>query len=388
MFKKFRRKTPIAWFQMTREKTRLAVAIAGITFADMLMFMQLGFKDALYDSSVRPHYALQGDLFLIHPQFETFFSVKTIQRERLYQAAGFVGVESVSALYVDKALWRNPTTRIDRPILMFGIDPANSALTLPQVNQQLEKLKVINNVLFDQAGRPEYGDINQLFQQSPKLETEVNRKLIQVAGIFTMGASFVADGNIITSDSTFLRLFPNRSPNQIDVGLIRLKPGVDREQVRTTLEANLPQDVLVLNRETFAAREKDYWANVTPIGFVFWLGSIVGFTVGIVIVYQILYSDVSDHLAEYATLKAMGYGDLSLVGILLQEAFILAVVGFIPGFAISYGLYYFAQAATRLPVIMTTSRAVGILVVTIVMCVGSGVVAMRKLQTADPADIF
>lgn len=388
MFKKFRRKTPIAWFQMTREKTRLAVAIAGITFADMLMFMQLGFKDALYDSSVRPHYALQGDLFLIHPQFETFFSVKTIQRERLYQAAGFVGVESVSALYVDKALWRNPTTRIDRPILMFGIDPANSALTLPQVNQQLEKLKVINNVLFDQAGRPEYGDINQLFQQSPKLETEVNRKLIQVAGIFTMGASFVADGNIITSDSTFLRLFPNRSPNQIDVGLIRLKPGVDREQVRITLEANLPQDVLVLNRETFAAREKDYWANVTPIGFVFWLGSIVGFTVGIVIVYQILYSDVSDHLAEYATLKAMGYGDLSLVGILLQEAFILAVVGFIPGFAISYGLYYFAQAATRLPVIMTTSRAVGILVVTIVMCVGSGVVAMRKLQTADPADIF
>ncbi|NJL23630.1 MAG: FtsX-like permease family protein [Leptolyngbyaceae cyanobacterium SM1_3_5] len=385
---KFRRKTPIAWYQLTREKTRLAVSLAGIAFADILMFIQLGFKDALYDTSVRPHYALNADLFLVNPQFETFFAVKSISRANLYQATGISGVESIGWLQVDKGLWRNPTTNTDRPILVFGIDPANSAFKASDINQHLDQLKMLDRVVFDQAGRPEYGAIASLFQQSNFLETEMNGSLIQVAGVFTMGASFVADGNVITSDSTFMQLFPNRHPDAIDVGLIRLQPGADRAQVQAAIAARLPSDIDVLTVEDFAAREKAYWANATPIGFVFGLGAVVGFIVGTVIVYQVLYSDVSDHLPEYATLKAMGYSDRYLVGVLIQESIILAVLGFLPGFALSIGLYQIAQVATRLPIGMTLLRAVTVLVLTLIMCIASGTVAMHKLRTADPADIF
>jgi putative ABC transport system permease protein len=382
------RKTPLAWLQVTREKTRLAVAIAGIAFADILIFVQLGFRDALFDSAVKPHQSLQTDLVLINPQFETFAAVKDFNRERLYQAQGVQGVKSVTSLYIGMGQWRNPTTRTTRSILIFGIDPGNITFNLPDVNQQLPQIQMFNHVLFDQSSRPEYGEIANIFNKQSTLETELNKRNIQVGGVFTLGTSFAADGNVIASDSTFMNLFPDRTPDQVDVGLINLQPDADIKKTQSMLKAILPDDVKVLTLAEFAEIEKAYWANATPIGFIFGFGTIIGFVVGLIIVYQILYSDVSDHLAEYATLKAMGYSDGYLVGVLIQEALLLAVLGFMPGIVLANGLYSLAQSATLLPIAMTTNRAVVVLSLTIVMCTGSGALALRKLQSADPADIF
>ena len=382
------RKTPLAWLQVTREKTRLAVAIAGIAFADILIFVQLGFQDALFDSAVKPHQSLQTDLVLINPQFETFAAVKDFKRQRLYQAQGVEGVKSVTSLYIGMGEWRNPTTRTTRSILIFGIDPGNITFNLPDVNQKLHQIQMFNYVLFDQSSRPEYGDIANIFHKHSTLETELNKRNIQVGGVFTLGTSFVADGNVIASDSTFMNLFPERKPDQVDVGLINLKPGADITKVQSMLKTILPDDVKVLTLAEFAEIEKGYWANATPIGFIFGFGTIIGFVVGLIIVYQILYSDVSDHLAEYATLKAMGYSDRYLVGVLIQEALLLAILGFMPGIVLANGLYSLAQTATLLPIAMTTNRAVVVLSLTVVMCTGSGALALRKLQSADPADIF
>lgn len=381
-------KIPLAWLQVTREKTRLAVAIAGIAFADLLIFIQMGFEGALYDSAVKPHRSLQADLVLINPQFQTLFSVKSFSRERLYQALSYEGVNSVSPLYIATGQWQNPETRVSRAILVWGVAPANPVFKFPEVTQNLDQLKLLNQVLFDQAGRPEYGTIADRFKQTGRVETELNNKIISVNGLFTNGSSFAADGNVITSDSTFLQLFPERKPEQIEVGLIDLKPGADVEKVRSQLAAGLPKDVKVLTPEGFAEVEKNYWASGTGIGFIFGLGVGVGFIVGIVIVYQILYADVSDHLPEYATLKAMGYTNLYLLGVLTQEALLLAALGYIPGFILSYGLYQVTYAATLLPVAMTAERAITVLVLTIIMCSVSGAIAMRKLRSADPADVF
>lgn len=381
------RKTPLAWFQLMKEKTRLAVALAGIAFADMLMFVQLGLVDALFDSATQPHQNLQADLVLINPQFQTLFYVKSFPRERLQQTLAYEGVETVRSLYVDTAQWRNPETRLSRGILVWGIDPANPPFDFPEVNQNLDQLKLLDRVLFDRASRPEYGIIPALLQQQGIIEAQVNNQTVQTIGLFQLGASFGADGNIITSDSTFLKLFPDRQSHQINVGLISLKPGVDPQKLQAHLVAELPNDVKVLTSEEFAQSEIDYWGS-QGIGFIFGLGAVVGFIVGIVIVYQILYSDVSDHLPEYATLKAMGYSDRYLLGMLLQEALLLAVLGYIPGFLLSLGLYQITYAATLLPIAMKVNRAVLVLVLTIVMCSVSGAIAMQKLRSADPADVF
>ncbi|MBD2344064.1 ABC transporter permease DevC [Anabaena subtropica] len=388
MFAKMFHKTPLAWRQLMKEKTRLAVAVAGITFADMLMFIQLGFESALFDAAVQPHRNLQADLVLINPQFQTLFSVKSFSRERLYQTLGYEGVQSVTPLYIGTGQWKNPETRQDRAILVWGIDPATSAFTFPEIKKNQSQIKQLNQVLFDQAGRPEYGAVGDIFKKTNNFQTELNNISINVSGVFSNGASFAADGNVIASDSTFLRLFPERKADRIEVGLITLKAGADPEKVRSQLAAGLPNDVRVLTPEGFAQTEKDYWANGTGIGFIFGLGVGVGFIVGIVIVYQILYSDVSDHLPEYATLKAMGYTDRYLLVVLLQEALLLAVLGYLPAYILSFGLYQVTYAATMLPIAMKLERAITVFILTIIMCTFSGAIAMRKLRSADPADVF
>jgi len=170
--------------------------------------------------------------------------------------------------------------------------------------------------------------------------------------------------------------------------LIQLKPGVNPETVKATLMAGLPNDVRVMTPEEFAEVEKYYWESQGAIGFIFGLGVIVGFIVGIVIVYQILYTDVANHLPEYATLKAMGYSDHYLLNVLLQEALLLALMGFIPGFLISIGIYQLAYAAIMMPIGMKIERAVLVLVLMFVMCGASGAIAMQKLRSAEPADVF
>jgi len=170
--------------------------------------------------------------------------------------------------------------------------------------------------------------------------------------------------------------------------LIHLERFADPDTVRDAVAAQLPRDVLVLTRDGFVKREVDYWSGATPIGYVFSFGVIMGLVVGGIIVYQILFADVSEHLREYATLKAIGYTDLYLFGVVLQEALLLAVLGFGPGLLASMLLYRAAGRATQLPLEMNLPLALGVLGLTALMCAVAGTIALRKVRQADPADVF
>jgi putative ABC transport system permease protein len=381
-------KIPLSWLQLTREKTRLAVALSGIAFADILMFMQLGFRDALYYSNVRMHGSLKGDIVLINTQSNAVLAMKPFSQRRLYKALDLPAVQSVHPIYLDYTSWKNPITGRPRNILTFGINPEFNVFDLPGVEENLHKLKLPDVVLFDRSSRLEYGPIATDFDQGKNVTAEVRRRKIKVTGLFTLGASFGADGNLITSDVNFLRLFTTRQRGLIDIGLIKLKLGADPNQVAAYLRTYLPTDVNILTKQEFIDYERNYWASSTAIGFIFTLGTIMGFIVGTVIVYQILYTEVTDHLSEYATLKAIGYTQNYLLTVIIQEAFMLAVLGYIPGFACALFMYHVARDATLLPVLMSYERAIMVLILTIFMCFISGIIAMRKLRSADPADIF
>ncbi|HLO89253.1 MAG TPA: ABC transporter permease DevC [Nostocaceae cyanobacterium] len=382
------KKIPLSWLQLTREKTRLAVALSGIAFADILMFMQLGFRDALYYSNVRMHSSLQGDIVLINSQSNAVLSMKSFSQRRLLKALDLPAVKSVHPIYLDYTSWKNPVTGRPRSILIFGINPEVNLFDLPGVEENLNKLKMSDTVLFDRSSRPEYGPIPSDFEQGKTVTAEVRRRRIKVTGLFTLGASFGADGNLITSDVNFLRIFNNRQRGLIDIGIIKLKPGANADLVAQDLRSYLPTDINVFTKQEFVDFERNYWATNTAIGFIFTLGTIMGFIVGTVIVYQILYTEVTDHLSEYATLKAIGYTQNYLLTVILQEALILAVIGYIPGFTSALLMYKVARDATLLPVFMSVERAVMVLILTILMCFGSGIIAIRKLNSADPADIF
>ncbi len=379
---------PLAWLQLTREKLRLLIALAGIAFAAILMFMQLGFQAALYDSATRFHQSLQADLVLISTRSKSLGYMRTFSWRRLYQILGFNGVKSVSPVYVGFRDWKNPENGNFRAIYVYGFQLANPTFNFPELADSLDELKLNESILFDRASRSEYGAIATEFEQGKPIVTELGNKRVKVVGLFTLGPSFGADGNVIVSDLNFLRLFTDRKVGQIDIGIIQLQPQVNPQKVLKNIQATLPKDVRVLTHEGFVEFEKTYWKTSTSIGFIFTLGVGMGFIVGTVIVYQILYADVSDHLAEYATLKAMGYKESYLEIVVLQEGILLGVLGYIPGFALTLGLYDLTKQATFLPIAMTLTRSLIVLVLAIAMCCISGLIAVRKLRKIDPAEIF
>ncbi|MDP8935944.1 MAG: ABC transporter permease DevC, partial [Cyanobacteriota bacterium] len=335
-------KIPLAWAQLTREKMRLVIAIAGIGFADLLMFIQFGFRDALFESSTTFHSQLKGDIFITSTQSTALIAMKSFPQRRLYQALSFNGVTGISPVYLGFGLWKNPEPDKNntRQLMVIGFDPAHPIFEMPEVKNNLDKIKISDVVLFDRASRPEFGPVAEYFNQGKPVETEIDNRRVTVEGLFTLGASFGADGNIITSDLNFMRIFHSRrSKGLIDVGIVHLQPGTDVKAVIEKMRATLPQDVTIASKEEFIAFERKYWEESTAIGFIFTLGATMGFIVGIVIVYQILYTDVNDHLPEYATLKAMGYKDGYFLSVVFQEALILAILGYLPGLGISVGLY-------------------------------------------------
>mgnify|MGYP002784336144 CR=1 FL=1 len=383
-----KRRTPLGWLQLNHQKSRLLVALSGIAFADVLMFMQLGFQAALYDSNTRLSRSLDADIVLISPKARNLQNLSTFSRRRLYQAMDIPGVESADAMYVNTLSWKNPQTQRQTTVQLLGINPDRPAFTLPEVNQQLDTIRVPDTVLFDRLARGEYKDAIAQVEQGKLVTTEAEARTVTIGGLFNLGASFGADANLITSDQNFLRFFPRRDSGSVSLGLIQLEPGADPEQVAKAMQAHLTDDTKVLTREGFIEFEETFWKQESPIGFIFGLGTAMAFAVGVVIVYQVLSTDVNSHLKEYATFKAMGYRNGYLLAVVFEEALILALLGFIPGLILPLGLYQLAARATALPIFMTMARAWMVLVLTIIMCMISGAIATRKLQSADPADMF
>ena len=383
-----RRRIPLASLMLVRQPVRLIVALAGISFAGILMFMQLGFRDGLFDASVTVHRRFDADLVLISPRSTSSVLMAGFPKRRLIQTMADAEVEGITPVHWSLMLWRNPETKSTRSILGLGFDPEDPFFVDPELAAKSRPLSQKGRVLFDERSRPEFGPVAEWFKQGRTVESEIGGNRVRVAGLVALGTSFGADGNLLTSTETFLDLMPNKPPGSIELGLIRLKPGADPLAVQARLAALLPQDVKVLTKQGFIDFEQNYWRSSTSIGFIFTLGAAMGFVVGCVIVYQVLYTDVSDHLPEYATLMAMGYRVITLVGVVVREGLLLALIGYVPAYLAGQGLYWFVREATRLPVGMDVTRAATVFTMILVMCMLSAGLAMRRLVDADPAEIF
>ena len=381
------RRIPLALLQLTHEPIRLAVAALGVTFAVVLMLIQMGLQESLNDSGVMVHQQLQGDLMLMDARSRSINVTRGFTRRRLAQALAVPGVQAVSSLSVSLLDWKNPVTGTKYTVFVMGCDGRESFLALSSVAENWEQIQRPEAVLYDRDSRSEYGPVVERFLRGDRVTSEVNGKNIRVAGLFSMGSSFTANGNLLMSGETFQRI-TERPVGVIDIGVVKLAASADRAQVQRALQALYTNDLKVMTRDELCAMEIDYLTNELSVGFIFQMGVIIGFLVGTVIVYQILFTDVARHLPEYATLKAMGYTDFYLFGIVFKESLILSVAGFLPGLLAAWWLYGKTAEATALPMRLKFDIALLVFALTVVMCSVSGFLAMRKLREADPADVF
>lgn len=350
--------------------------------------MQLGFLGALTESTVMPYKLMNADILIYSPETNTLADAGTLPRQRMFQAQSVAGVVSTTPVYVGTLIWDREDGG-SSSLRVFGIDPDADALKIPGIKQFSNRLRLEDIGLIDQGTRSVPKEVFAAIKSGKTHSFEINGRTLTLEGVFSVGAGFDADGYLIVSDQTFLRLFSDRiagAPNYI---FVKTDPGVHSNVIVEKLRSTLPeQDTVVHTLTKAASRDSDYQLTQRPVGIIFGFGVILGILVGIIIVYQVLSTDVADHLSEYATFKAIGYKQSFFLGIIFEEAIILAVLGFIPGIILSLGLYKAAAAGTGLPVVMSASRPGFVLVGTILMCMVSGAIATRRLAGADPADLF
>jgi len=382
-------KIPLAWRNLTHDIRRLLLAVGGVGFAVLLMFLQLGFRNALLDSTVAFIEAIDADIIVTAAGRYTLAVSEPFPQQRLEQARCVPGVGVAEPMYLETQLAPlfGGEGDMGRPIRIAAFDPDVVMFRDDAINRRVGALRVPMTVLADGRSKPDYGPLAD--------STEINLagRRVRIVGVFQLGTDFANDGTLLASTETLNAVAParvadGRGLGSVDLGIIRVTPGADPRVVRAALAATLPEDVAVHTKDMYVSQELSFWKRSTPIGFVFGLGLVLGFVVGVVVCYQILATEISDHMAEFATLKAMGYAPRYFVLLVIEESLYLATLGFLPGFASAAICYGWLAAATGLLMRVTPARAALVFCLTLVMCVVSGLLAIRKLHAAAPADLF
>jgi putative ABC transport system permease protein len=368
---------------IAHKKVRTAVGVSGIAFAVLFMFLQLGFSGALTATAVAVSSNLEGELVLVSTRFLHIAETGSIPRSRLFQAMAVPEVSSVTPLYMRFARWRAPET--GRRCSMFTIGFPLSGpppLRLPGLAESLPALAAPGSLAADRISQDKCGVTESLGA------VEVRERTMQAVSRYSMGIGFLGDGSMIVSDETYAQIFEGQSLDAVDMGLLRLRPGSDAEAVSARLNQILPEDTMVLTRRKLDDLQSRYWVDDTAIGSIFALGTIVGFLVGTMILYQVLSTDIRSQLPQYATMKAMGYPNAQIYLLVLQQSWIFAALGYIPALLSALLVYQVAYDATRIPISMDAVRAILVFALSLVMCTVSGLLSLRRVGHADPAELF
>jgi putative ABC transport system permease protein len=375
------------------------VAVAGIGFAVILMFTQVGFQNALFDSQVKIIDDLQGDIFLVSRAKYTLAAEKRFPLELINQASSCPGVTGAYPLYTELTLSRlkNLTPGSSGkgyPIRSLGFHLSDPIFNSPEITSQITRLTMPDAALIDIRSKRENFNFPMEDEQAlSAAPAELANRRIVLVGTFHLGTDFAHDGNLAMSAENFAEYFPQRVQagdplSVVDLGIVHVKDGADLDEVRDTLDSLIDDRVFVLTRAEFRGQEIRFWDESTPIGIIFTAGKIIGFIVGMVICYQVIYSDIADHMPEFATLKAMGYNTAYFLRLIVVESVLLSFIGYIPGWLVSVALYSVLASATGLQLHMTAYTMILVLILAIGMCIASGLLAVRKLLAADPANLF
>ncbi len=368
------------------------MAAGGVAFAVLLIFMQLGYLNALLESTVQILRVVEGELVIVSAGKYTLPARERFDVQRALQVEGVEGVERVAPLYMEtlQAIVRRPGER-GYPIRVFAYREEDDLFRSSEVRDQAAKLRQPDVALVDRASRAKYGFFSQ--GDITRFRGELSGRRLSLVGEFRLGVDFATDGNLLMTARNFARYFPMRAEggdplSQVDFAIVKLTDPQSRDTTREKLESLLPADVRILDKEALIQQEKDFWRTNAPIGYIFLVGVYVGFLVGVIICYQVLFADISDHLAEFATLKAMGYSSRYFLGVVVCQATYLTLLGFIPGALVSKLIYRALGAFTGLTMPLTLQIATTVLLVTWVMCTVSALLVVRKLLSLDPAELF
>lgn len=378
---------PIGWLQLTHKRGRFMAALAGVAFANVLVFVQLGIMNSMATSTLRPYEFFNADIMISAVDANALAEGGNVARQWMLQAFADPDVAAGMGLFIANVPWDRGEKDIS--LTTFGIDPGQPAFIAPEIAADIALLQVQDVAILDRLARGLSRDEAAAIRPQTPLSFETQNRTLTALTTFAGGSGFGGDGYMFVSDQTFFSLFASRSSAAPDHILLRLRSGADVAVVADRLRGLISDDTLRIRSYAEAAQEDlRYQQTRRPTGVIFGFGVLIGVLVGLVIIYQVLSADVADHLREYATFKAMGYGPRFFLGIVVEEALVLGLLGFLPGLAMGTAILTLMGKVTTMPMAMTPVMAVTVFLGTVVFSVLSGVIATRRLAAADPADLF
>jgi putative ABC transport system permease protein len=390
----------LALSNLLHDRKRSAVCVAGTAFAALLLFMQLGFLGAVTATATMLFDRLKFDILLTSSEYLDFTNPGSVARSRLATAAAVPGVAAARPLAVAPAAWRNPTADPARgrrrwPLTVLGVDPAGLPATFgptaagvfadpAEQAQAGRELARTGAVFLDRKARRDFGDPRAM---PPGTRTAVNATPVELIDYFELGTGFSYAGLLLASEETFAAV-TGVPPDRVAFGLVTLDPAADPAATLAALRRTLPRDVRAVPRAEALAGEVEFWVNQTAVGTLFRAGAALALVVGAVFVYQMITADIRKRLPEYATLTAVGYPFGFLARVVLWQATLIAGAGYLFGAAVAVGLYELTRQAAQLPMALTPGILLRVLALTVGMCGASGLLAVRVVRAADPADLF
>jgi putative ABC transport system permease protein len=291
-------------------------------------------------------------------------------------------VQEAIPIYFGFAKWKSGEGGMWPDVFVIGFDPASHIFIPDSINRQTEILERPDMVLVDSTTRPMFGPLDT------GRVVEIGERKITIGGQYVLGTGFMGLGVVLASTANFARLFPQRGVNIVNLGVIQLKPGVDPEHAADDLRKVVGSSLQVFTHKALEAHETAYWTTRTSVGIIFGSGLLISLIVGIMIVYQIVSTQVSRQLPQFATMKAIGYPDRSLAGTVGAMSLLIVVAGFVPALGAASGLYAVIRQQTLLPVEMSEMRLLAVLAAAVGMALISALLSVGSLRRAAPADVF
>ena len=265
---------------------------------------------------------------------------------------------------------------------MIGLDPRAGIFAVPDIERQSAVLERPDTVLVDSATRLLFGSL-----QAGRAVDIAGRRMT-IGGQYVLGTGFLGLGVALAGEANFFRMFPERPPDAVNLGLVSLKPGADPDRAARALRAVLPADTQVFTRPELVAHEVAYWTTRTATGLIFGSGLVVSFVVGIMVLYQTLATQITRQLPQFATLKAIGYSNRYLDGVVLIQSFLITAFAFVPALGAALGIYALVRSETLLPLSLDAPELGAVFAITLVMATVSAFLSLGGLRRADPAEIF
>jgi putative ABC transport system permease protein len=361
------------------DRLRFVATVVGIVFSIVLVTVQLGLYLGFGRTVTTMIDHALADLWVMPVGTKCFEDPSLLDERKRFQALSINGVAQAIPVIIGFADWQIPAGGTT-PVFIVGSDLRSGGL-LPWnlVAGSLEALAIPGAVAVDRSY------FNRLGISGIGSTAEIREQKVEVRAVTRGIRSFTTTPYVFTTADR-ARAYTGVSPSKITFLLVRVAPGVDVDSVRRRLKDNLG-DVDVLTPTEFRDRSSSFWLFDTGAGFALFAGALLGMIVGTVIVAQTLYSSTKDHLNEFATLRAMGSSRTYIHKVIICQALISAVIGFVLATVIGLAVVA-ATADTALPIVMTPALTFGLFAATVVMCVISAIAAIVQVTRIDPSMVF